>query len=77
MYISIYIVVATHIIHGQLLHMQFEEVQYDTCNATAGSGEYRYGGFCLGNDELQLTIHVNPINIVSFQNNTTYYLTSM
>ena len=65
------------------IFLQNEFEQYDTCNASAGSGEFRYNGYCdsgIGLDEVRLTLTLNSqdlVNTVNFMNNRFFYLTSM
>ena len=59
--------------------MQSDQSQYDSCNASAGSGLFLFNGFCLEGDSLQLTLSRNSkslSNTVNFENNRIYYLTS-
>ena len=57
-----------------------DQIQYDSCNASAGSGVFRFNGFCfLGNPLIMLTLTQNTQvlqNTVNFVNNQVYYLTS-
>ena len=60
--------------------MQDERVQYDTCDATAGSGRFDFNGFCVDHrDSLMLHLEENSQsleNTINFRNNKVYYLTS-
>ena len=60
--------------------IQDERVQYDTCDATAGSGRFKHNGYCVSpGSVLMLEIQKNSQslrNTVNFRNNTVYYLTS-
>ena len=59
---------------------QADQIQYDNCNASAGSGVFRYNGFCFpGNPLIMLTLTQNSQilkNTINFVNNQVYYLTS-
>lgn len=58
---------------------QSDQVQFDTCNANAGSGMFDYNGFCLSGGMLILTLTQNSqnlMNTVNFVDNSIYYLTS-
>ena len=63
--------------------LQKEFVQYDTCNATAGSGRFKFNGYCnpdnaIHDIRLMLTLNSqNLMNTVNFMNNSFFYLTSM
>ena len=62
-----------------ILDLQTDQIQYDTCNATAGSGMFDYNGFCLQGGSLMLTLTKNSqslMNTVNFVDNSVYYLTS-
>ena len=59
--------------------MQTEQVQYDQCNASAGSGIYDYNGFCTTGVPLMLELTENSqilMNTVNFENNHLYYFAS-
>ena len=59
--------------------MQRERIQYDSCNASAGSGMFDYNGFCFPNNPILLTLTETsqPLeNTVNFMNNQIYFLTS-
>ena len=59
--------------------MQTQEIQYDSCNATAGSGVFEYNGICFPNNPIMLTLTENSQylrNTVNFDNNQAYFLTS-
>ena len=63
------------------MFLQEELIQYDTCNASAGSGLFTYSGYCNGDTapELMLTLTINSqnlMNTVNFKNNSLFYLTS-
>ena len=60
-------------------HTQTDHIQYETCNASAGSGKFKYNGYCLPGDTLILTLTENSqslMNTVNFQNNSVYFLSS-
>lgn len=60
--------------------MQTEKIQYDSCNASAGSGMFKYSGFCPApGSDIRLTLTENSqdlTNTVNFINNSIYYFTS-
>ena len=59
--------------------LQTHQIQYDTCNAAAGTGMFDYNGFCLPGGTLRLTLTKNSqdlMNTVNFVDNSVYYLTS-
>jgi hypothetical protein len=59
--------------------MQTDRIQYDSCNASAGSGLFDYNGFCSSDRILRLTLTENSLsleNAVNFENNTIFFLTS-
>ena len=60
-------------------NIQSEQSQYDSCNASAGSGLFLFNGFCLTNDTLEFMLTINSqslSNAVNFGNDRIYYLTS-
>lgn len=61
------------------LFIQTEQVQYDQCNASAGSGIYDYNGFCTPGVPLMIALTENSqilMNTVNFENNHLYYFAS-
>ena len=59
--------------------LQTDRVQYDKCNASAGSGVFEYNGYCFSGSSLRLTLRENSQdldNTVNFGNNQIYFLTS-
>ena len=61
-------------------YSQTERIQYDRCNASAGSGQYTLNGFCpREGSTLFLTLTENSQNLmdtVNFENNNLYYFAS-
>ena len=54
-------------------------IQYDTCNASAGSGRFNFNGFCFAEGTIALTLTENSenlMNTINFENNKVYYLSS-
>lgn len=61
------------------LFIQAERIQYDSCNASAGSGVFNYNGLCFPTNPVLLTFTENsqPLdNTVNFVNDHAYFLTS-
>jgi hypothetical protein len=59
--------------------LQTDRIQYDSCNASAGSGPIEYNGFCFIDSLIRLTLRENSQdleNTVNFENNRVYFLTS-
>ena len=59
--------------------MQTDRIQYDSCNANAGSGVFHYNGICFPGNPALLTLTENSQsleNTINFMNNQIYYLTS-
>ena len=59
--------------------IQTDQIQYDSCNASAGSGAFVYNGFCFSGSSLRLTLRENSQdldNTVNFESNRVYFLTS-
>ena len=62
-----------------IANKQRERIQYDSCNASAGSGVFHYNGLCFPENPalLTLTEASQPLeNTVNFMNNQVYFLTS-
>ena len=60
-------------------HTQTDRIQYDSCNASAGSGAFVYNGICFPGNPIMLTLKENSqdlTNTANFENNQTYFLTS-
>ena len=59
--------------------LQTDLIQYDNCNASAGSGVFKYNGFCFSGSTIMLTLRENSQsldNTVNFENDRVYFLTS-
>ena len=59
--------------------IQDDQIQYDTCNASAGSGRFNFNGFCFAQGIIELTLTENSqdlMNTITFENNKVYYLSS-
>ena len=60
-------------------HTQIDRIQYDSCNASAGSGVFSYNGICFPWNPIMLTFKENSqdlTNTVNFMHNQVYFLTS-
>ena len=62
-----------------IANSQTDRIQHDSCNASAGSGVFKYNGNCIPGGPALLTLTENSQlleNTVNFLNNQVYFLTS-
>ena len=62
-----------------IMYMQTDLIQYESCNASEGSGLFQFVGFCFSGFQLALSLTENSqnlMNTINFENNRIYYFTS-